>query len=85
MILEMKRLLKQSSEAQAIQKYPNFKNAIAKELESVYGFDKELALKAAFSQDVNDELLDDINWAQHMGPRYWAEDINDNKEYFLNS
>lgn len=62
---------------QKLRGYPNFKNAIAKELVNTYNIAPELATKYAFSDEIDEQIMDDIAWAQHMGTEYWAEVIAD--------
>lgn len=62
---------------QRIQGYPNFKNAIARELINTYNIEPELATKYALSDEIHDQIMDDIAWAQHMGPEYWADSAMD--------
>jgi hypothetical protein len=62
---------------QRLQGYPNFKNTIAKELIDTHNITPELATKYAFSDEINDQIMDDIAWAQYMGPEYWADSAMD--------
>ncbi|MBD8839439.1 hypothetical protein IFU39_16625 [Paenibacillus sp. CFBP 13594] len=62
---------------QQVLGYPNFKKAIAKELVDTYNITPDLATEYAFSDEINDQIMDDIAWSQHMGPEYWADSAMD--------
>jgi hypothetical protein len=55
--------------------YPNFKNAIVKELTDTYDLKHITAVQLVFSSEWNKHIIDDIAWSQHMGVDYWAEVI----------
>lgn len=58
--------------------YPTFRKAIARVLREEYSYSdgaaKDLVKREVFTR----YLLRDINWAQHMGPEYWAKFIDEN-------
>lgn len=57
--------------------YPNFKNRIVHTLINEYSISFADAAYYAYHPEVSDKINDDIEWAQHMGARYWAELIFD--------
>lgn len=56
-----------------------FKQAIAQELSDKYGFTPVEAMEKAFSKEIDEEIMEDSAWAQHMGPEYWAEVIHEDR------
>jgi hypothetical protein len=56
--------------------YPNFKENIAEVLVNEFGFQQDNAMRLAFHPLINEFIIRDIIWAQHMGSEYWAEVIN---------
>ncbi|MEN1988288.1 hypothetical protein RSX24_019015 [Paenibacillus sp. ES5-4] len=47
--------------------YPNFKNAIARELVDTYNIDPDLATKYAFMPEIDKEIMEDIAWHNIWG------------------
>lgn len=62
---------------QEIYEYPNFKKQIINELVEKYSFREQTAKRILLISDIKQSIDDDIEWAQHMGPEYWAKEIND--------
>lgn len=58
--------------------YPNFRNAIANVLHKEHQIDLTTAKDLVWGKLISSELSDDIEWAQHMGPNYWANFILEN-------
>ncbi|WP_342422387.1 hypothetical protein [Paenibacillus sp. FSL E2-0178] len=54
-----------------------FKRAIAQSLIDTYGFIPVEATEKAFCNETDEWIVADLIWAQHMGPEYWAEVINE--------
>lgn len=58
--------------------FPNFKNRIAQVLVDEYSMSVSEARDYVFHPEISKRIEDDIEWAQHMGARYWAEFIYEN-------
>jgi hypothetical protein len=58
--------------------YPSFKNRIVRILESEYSVSNSDAVNYVFHPEISDRINKDIEWAQHMGARYWADLIFEN-------
>ncbi|WP_157805499.1 hypothetical protein [Bacillus sp. mrc49] len=56
--------------------YPTFKEGIAKELAETFDVPLSDAFKVIFSNSVQAKIDRDIEWSQHMGISFWAEEIN---------
>lgn len=76
--LKRLRLFEEKMAAEQEFGYPLFKLEIANSLENKYGLDKEEAKQYAFDEEVNRWIMNDIDWAQHMGSEYWADVIQKN-------
>lgn len=55
--------------------YPTFKEEIAKELSDSFDIPLSEAFEVVFSSLVQSKIDKDIEWAQHMGTTFWAEEI----------
>ncbi|WP_223067648.1 hypothetical protein [Paenibacillus caui] len=55
--------------------YPNFKKGIAASLVTNFNLNYDEALRLAFMPEINEQIMKDVPWAQHMGAEYWAEVI----------
>jgi hypothetical protein len=60
--------------------YPRFKARIVSFMVQAYNVNEETAKEHVFSSEVQDRIHSDIDWAQHMGPRFWAKEI---VEYYV--
>lgn len=58
--------------------FPNFKNRIVKFLVDEYSASISEAREYVFHPEISGRIEQDIEWAQHMGARYWAELIFEN-------
>jgi hypothetical protein len=58
--------------------YPSFKKRIVRILESEYSVSNSDAVNYVFHPEISERINMDIEWAQHMGARYWADLIFEN-------
>ncbi|WHY34221.1 hypothetical protein QNH44_24990 [Cytobacillus firmus] len=58
--------------------YPKFKKRIARTLQAEYGLDFEQSMHLVYSQEIEEKINSDIEWAQHMGSEFWAKEIYNN-------
>ncbi|MFB7304075.1 hypothetical protein [Heyndrickxia sporothermodurans] len=63
--------------------YPTFKEDIVKELAESFDFPLSDAFKVVFSDAVQKKIDRDIEWSQHMGTTFWAEEINKHSNKLL--
>lgn len=59
--------------------HPNFKNQIIEALVEEFGVESEEAKRAVFHSEIESRIDEDMIWAQHMGPDFWAETIMEQK------
>jgi hypothetical protein len=73
--LKMLQQIKRAMEEQRKLGYPYFKAQIVQALVDKYEVDEERAKSYVFHPMVEEWIMKDIAWAQHMGPEYWADTI----------
>lgn len=69
------KLFEKKMDEQIKLRYPNFKRGIAETLVQNFDVDYEKAMYLAFLPEIDKQIMNDVPWAQHMGPEYWAEVI----------
>ncbi|OJD42822.1 hypothetical protein BAU23_20710 [Bacillus nitratireducens] len=72
--LNKKRLISDIKE-QEKQGFPRFKRRIARVLEEEYGVSSSEAIHVVYLPEVQEKIDSDIEWAQHMGSEFWAQEI----------
>ena len=77
--LSQVEILKKALEEECLG-YPRFKESIVSNLVKVHKVDEETARKYVFSSQVQERIHSDMEWAQHMGSQFWAEEI---AEYYM--
>lgn len=55
--------------------YPSFRREIAKVLQDKYNVDFSKAKEIVWNPIIGNKITEDIEWAQHMGPNFWAKYI----------
>lgn len=55
--------------------YPSFRKEITQILHEEYNLDIQKAESIVWDDFISQKILEDIDWAQHMGPNYWAKFI----------
>ena len=74
-------LIKQFDESIKSQKekgFPKFKNRIARVLQVEYNLGFNEAMEFVYSEEIQEKIDRDIEWAQHMGSEFWANEIFEN-------
>ncbi|MBM7605363.1 hypothetical protein JOC75_003386 [Metabacillus crassostreae] len=74
-------LIKQFEESIKSQKdkgSPKLKNRIARVLQVEYHLGFNEAMELVYSEEIQEKIDNDIEWAQHMGSEFWANEIYEN-------
>ncbi|WP_226670525.1 hypothetical protein [Metabacillus litoralis] len=74
-------LIKQFEESMKFQRekrFPKFQNRIARVLQLKYHLGFNEAMEFVYSREVQEKIYRDIEWAQHMGSEFWANEIYEN-------
>lgn len=74
---EMEKLLKDKIKYESDNGYPSFRNEIVEVLEFRYSIDSIKAKQHVWDPFISEKIMNDIEWAQHMGPSFWAKYIHD--------
>jgi hypothetical protein len=63
--------------------YPSFREEIIRLLNETYNIESISAEKLVWSKPISNKIMEDIEWAQHMGPNYWAKYIIEEYNHLL--